>query len=432
MKTILIRSLPLYSEALIAYSLVGIVWELLSGTPPLSLVVYLTSCTVIVAANVLFLKKPRPMWKLFLLNIFLAFCWIPALYATVSQSEPLLQAFPLSLFAIPLIRGYQHSIASLTPFKIQTYAELTQLYILLYLIVACYVPGIFHQVPPMLVVMILELWALVQFRTSAPNVIRAGGPQKHGTVLFLLLFAGGAACTAWLLFCFREELQPVLAALQLVAQSGLILLVKFMNLLVKSRSTQAEALLVSEGNNTGEPDMLVGGQMNQNTQLILIIFYILIAALLLITLCAILRWLCKYFRNIRQGEDLFQMSPDESSEISGLLRKIRLHMRIRHFSKQYRGSPRAALLQLEQWGKQYRCARKPEETPKEYLQRIQQTQLSSLPQNQKDVFSVLQEDIDRALYGETSPQLSPSSVCELLLCVKAALQKNWQESKKSS
>lgn len=414
LKTIFVRSLLLSSEALAAYSLVGILWEPLCGKDPLSLFGYLATGAAVVAANLLYLRKPRATWKLFLVNAALCAIWATALYTTVDHTYPSLLFFPLGLFVIPLVRGYQHSIAPLTASKVQTYAEVTQLYTLLYLIVASFLPGLFRWLPAFLIILILELWALIQFRTTSPNTIFAGGKQNRRTsILIPTAFAGGAAGISWLLFRFRNELRPVLDILRKIIDTTLILLWEFMNLFVKNRTSQAEELLTSGSKTMSEAEPLISGQFNTGTKIILFIFLLFAAVLLLAVIGAALYWIWKHFRKVRRPEipsGSEWIHPDQNV---GIFSKFYLQIRIWTFCKKHKGTPLAALLRLERLGQKYHCGRKANETPREFLLRLQ-THLSALPAQQQALFLQLHEDIDSALYGKTQPQLSQETVCSLL------------------
>jgi hypothetical protein len=142
---------------------------------------------------------------------------------------------------------------------------------------------------------------------------------------------------------------------------------------------------------------------------------ICLVAIAAVILWSLLQWLRQSLRRtVWVGGD------DESLSRSRLPRRGLLStLRMWVFLLRRAGTPRAALLQLELWGAMHHCRRHRDETPREYLRRLQKTRLEAvLSADMKKRYDCLLADIDAVLYGGGQPYLSREDVRELMAAVK--------------
>ena len=101
-------------------------------------------------------------------------------------------------------------------------------------------------------------------------------------------------------------------------------------------------------------------------------------------------------------------------------RRLRWRLRRRMFLLRYAGTPRAALLELERWGIRRRCGRHPQETPREYLERLAAGPLRQAlgADGLAALYQRLTDEVDRSLYGGLSPRLSREQVRSLLRAIR--------------
>ena len=156
------------------------------------------------------------------------------------------------------------------------------------------------------------------------------------------------------------------------------------------------------------------------------LFRLVLAGIMLVLaavlLAALVCWLWKNRNRVRapedDGDDAFTRSP--LSRV-GLLVRLRRFLRMRSFLLRCSGTPRAALLELERWGSLHRCRRRTWETPREYLERLADGPLQGLlGQEQQALYRLLEEDVDRSLYGGLPPSLPRQRVRELLTAIRHA------------
>ena len=150
LRAIAAKCLPLVSELLIVFLTADILWQLLCGRPPFSLVGFLLSGGLMTAANHAFLRRPRLFWQVLLLNACLCAVWVPLLSLTLERTYPPLLVLQLPLYLFPLCRGYHWGVTSVSIRALRSAGEYMGLYGLFYLTVASFVPQLLSRVPVLL------------------------------------------------------------------------------------------------------------------------------------------------------------------------------------------------------------------------------------------------------------------------------------------
>ena len=405
LRTIAAKCLPLVSELLIVFLTADILWQLLCGRPPFSLAGFLLSGGLMTAANHAFLRRPRLFWQVLLLNVCLCAVWVPLLSLTLERTYPPLLVLQLPLYLFPLCRGYHWGVTSVSIRALRSAGEYMGLYGLFYLTVASFVPQLLSRVPVLLAVLLLDLLAVVGMRTSGRNTIRAGSPLSRLPALLVpaALIAGAAAACLGLLAA-RGTLIPLVQAAGACLQSGLRALVGFLMSLFWGRSSTVSDSAASAGAGGS------GGGPAQEETAAHAIDPQLLGVLLLI------RWIWRNRRRVRSLEEAFGEDVVRTPlRRAGLLARLR----IRVYLVRYAGTPRAALLQLEQWGAGHHCRRQRQETPREYLTRLAEGPLGPLlGSSLRRRYDTLMGDVDRSLYGGLPPQLSREQVRDLLAAIR--------------
>ena len=168
LRAIAAKCLPLVSELLIVFLTADILWQLLCGRPPFSLVGFLLSGGLMTAANHAFLRRPRLFWQVLLLNACLCAVWVPLLSLTLERTYPPLLVLQLPLYLFPLCRGYHWGVTSVSIRALRSAGEYMGLYGLFYLTVASFVPQLLSRVPVLLAVLLLDLLAVAPLRRGPP------------------------------------------------------------------------------------------------------------------------------------------------------------------------------------------------------------------------------------------------------------------------
>ena len=404
LRTIAAKCLPLVSELLIVFLTADILWQLLCGRPPFSLAGFLLSGGLMTAANHAFLRRPRLFWQVLLLNVCLCAVWVPLLSLTLERTYPPLLVLQLPLYLFPLCRGYHWGVTSVSIRALRSAGEYMGLYGLFYLTVASFVPQLLSRVPVLLAVLLLDLLAVVGMRTSGRNTIRAGSPLSRLPALLVpaALIAGAAAACLGLLAA-RGTLIPLVQAAGACLQSGLRALVGFLMSLFWGRSSTVSdsAASAGAGGSGGGPAQEETAAHAIDPQLLGVL---------------LLRWIWRNRRRVRSLEEAFGEDVVRTPlRRAGLLARLR----IRVYLVRYAGTPRAALLQLEQWGAGHHCRRQRQETPREYLTRLAEGPLGPLlGSSLRRRYDTLMGDVDRSLYGGLPPQLSREQVRDLLAAIR--------------
>lgn len=423
LRTIAAKCLPLVSELLIVFLTADILWQLLCGRPPFSLVGFLLSGGLMTAANHAFLRRPRLFWQVLLLNVCLCAVWVPLLSLTLERTYPPLLVLQLPLYLFPLCRGYHWGVTSVSIRALRSAGEYMGLYGLFYLTVASFVPQLLSRVPVLLAVLLLDLLAVVGIRTSGRNTIRAGSPLSRLPALLVpaALIAGAAAACLGLLAA-RGTLIPLVQAAGACLQSGLRALVGFLMSLFWGRSSTVSdsAASAAAGSSGGGPTQEETAARAIDPQLLGVLLLLALAALVLLGLAALIRWIWRNRRRVRSLEEAFGEDVVRTSlRRAGLLARLRQRLRIRVYLVRYAGTPRAALLQLERWGAGHHCRRQRQETPREYLTRLAEGPLGPLlGSSLRRRYDTLMGDVDRSLYGGLPPQLSREQVRDLLAAIR--------------
>ena len=423
-KIIAAKCLPLSSELLMAFLTVDILWQLLCERQPFSMWIYLLSGIGMAVGNYLFLLRRRRLWQIALLNVVICAIWISALTYTLDRTYPPLLIIQIPMYVLPIWRGYYWGVTPVTTQRLHTYLETVGLFCLFYFIVFSFFPPLAKRIPPLLAMLVLDLLTSVLMRTSGRNTIRAGGVSLGHLPAFLLpiaLAAAAAALGAGLLV-FRGELLPLLQAVGAAFTQALYFVVRVLSSLFQGRSTTAESSsTASEG--TDVPLQVPVEESSLLTQILTWVMLAALAALVLALIACLLYCLWQLLH--RERSSVAEEADDELTRRSlrrpRLLSRVRNYLRVRSFLIRYRGTPRAALLELEKWGVLHRCRRQSRETPREYLKRLVDGPLQGhLEQSQLSAYQVLIEDVDRSLYGGLPPCLSREQVQKLLSAVRRA------------
>ena len=423
LRAIAAKCLPLVSELLIVFLTADILWQLLCGRPPFSLAGFLLSGGLMTAANHAFLRRPRLFWQVLLLNVCLCAVWVPLLSLTLERTYPPLLVLQLPLYLFPLCRGYHWGVTSVSIRALRSAGEYMGLYGLFYLTVASFVPQLLSRVPVLLAVLLLDLLAVVGMRTSGRNTIRAGSPLSRLPALLVpaALIAGAAAACLGLL-ATRGTLIPLVQAAGACLQSCLRAQVGFLMSLFWGRSSTVSdsAASAGAGGSGGGPAQEETAAHAIDPQLLGVLLLLALAALVLLGLAALIRWIWRNRRRVRSLEEAFGEDVVRTPlRRAGLLARLRQRLRIRVYLARYAGTPRAALLQLEQWGAGHHCRRQRQETPREYLTRLAEGPLGLLLDPPLRLrYDTLMGDVDRSLYGALPPQLSREQVRELLAAIR--------------
>ena len=423
LKAIAAKYLLLAVELTVAFLVLDLLWELLFYKPPFSFGAYLFSGALVAAANYFFLQKRRLLWQILLLNCLLCAVWVPALSLTLDRSIPALLVFQLSLYLVPLWRGYHWGVTPVTIRLMRVYRGYMIGCSFLYLILVSYAPQFLPNVPLLLGLLGLTLAASVGMRTSGRNTVRAGAASLRHLSAFLLPLAlvGAAAAVCALLLAFQGQLLLLLRQAWALLEQG----VRSFFLLLSSllRSNAAGDLGMSSGGWEEDfDDIELPEPADIDPQLVRIVLVVLLAALVIGLLAALVYWLWKNRNRAKAlGEDEDDAFTRSSLRRIGLLARLRRFLRVRSFRLRYAGTPRAALLELERWGTLHRCRRQSWETPREYLERLAGGPLQGLlAQEQEALYRVLIEDVDRSIYGGLAPRLPRRQVRSLLSAIRRA------------
>ena len=231
------------------------------------------------------------------------------------------------------------------------------------------------------------------------------------------LIAGAAAACLGLL-SVRGTLIPLVQAAGACLQSGLRALVGFLMSLFWGRSSTVSdsAASAAAGSSGGGPTQEETAARAIDPQLLGVLLLLALAALVLLGLAALIRWIWRNRRRVRSLEEAFGEDVVRTPlRRAGLLARLR----IRVYLVRYAGTPRAALLQLEQWGAGHHCRRQRQETPREYLTRLAEGPLGPLlGSSLRRRYDTLMGDVDRSLYGGLPPQLSREQVRDLLAAIR--------------
>ena len=424
LRSLAVRCLPLFSELLIVFLTADILWQLLCSRPPFSLPVFLLSGGLMAGGNALFRRRPRLFWQVLTLDLLLCALWIPLLTATLDLTYPPLLVLQVPLYLFPLCRGIHYGNAAPDLGQMRSAGEYMGLYSFFYLIVASFAPVLLSRIPVLLVMLAADLAAAAAMRTAGRNTIRAGSlsPGRLPALLLPLLLTAAAAGLCAVLLALRGKLVPLVQAAGAVFQRVLRAVVQFLLSLFQRRSS-ASAETISGGGGSGAAGALPDGQAGPgiDPQLLAALLGLALAALLLLAVAALIRWIWRNRRRVlSSGAD---GDPEDLTRVPlrrpGPLARLRRWLRIRAFLLRHAGTPRAALLELERWGARLRCGRMAQETPREYLERLETGPLAGVlsPEQQRQ-YGALVSDVEGALYGGVPPRLAREQVRDLLSAVR--------------
>ena len=374
-KLLAARCLLITGELSVIFLTVDLLWELIGGCPPFSFGIYLFAGALTVCANAVFARKQRLLWQVILLNALVCAVWVPLLSLTLDRRSPLLLMLQLPLYIFPLWRGYTWGTHPVTARGARTAVEIMVPYCFFYLIVVSWSPRFANRVPLLLILLLLELLLPVLLRTSGPNTVRAGSISlRHLPSLLLpVLLAVLAAVGCLVLLAFQSQLSAFFSAAGAVLESALLAVVRFLSSLSGGGSASLEDTASSDvaGGSGGLAPLPERGDAWLSPELVTGLLLLAAGALAAAGLAALIRW---FWRNRNRRAFGGSLPEDlEAAPVSGkagLLSRLRWRLRRRMFLLRYAGTPRAALLELERWGIRRRCGRQPQETPREYLERL--------------------------------------------------------------
>ena len=424
-KLLAARCLLITGELSVIFLTVDLLWELIGGCPPFSFGIYLFAGALTVCANAVFARKRRLLWQVILLNALVCAVWVPLLSLTLDRRSPLLLMLQLPLYIFPLWRGYTWGTHPVTARGARTAVEIMAPYCFFYLIVVSWSSQFANRVPLLLILLLLELLLPVLFRTSGPNTVRAGSISlRHLPSLLLpVLLAVLAAVGCLVLLAFQSQLSAFFSAAGAVLESALLAVVRFFSSLSGGESAALEDSAssgVADGSG-GLAPLPERGEAWLSPELVTGLLLLAAGALAAAGLAALIRW---FWRNRNRRAFGGSLPEDlEAAPVSGkagLLSRLRWRLRRRMFLLRYAGTPRAALLELERWGIRRRCGRQPQETPREYLERLAAGPLRQAlgADGLAALYQRLTDEVDRSLYGGLSPRLSREQVRSLLRAIR--------------
>ena len=424
-KLLAARCLLITGELSVIFLTVDLLWELIGGCPPFSFGIYLFAGALTVCANAVFARRRRLLWQVILLNALVCAVWVPLLSLTLDRRSPLLLMLQLPLYIFPLWRGYTWGTHPVTARGARTAVEIMAPYCFFYLIVVSWSPRFANRVPLLLILLLLELLLPVLLRTSGPNTVRAGSISlRHLPSLLLpVLLAVLAAVGCLVLLAFQSQLSAFFSAAGAVLESALLAVVRFLSSLSGGGSASLEDTASSDvaGGSGGLAPLPERGEAWLSPELVTGLLLLAAGALAAAGLAALIRW---FWRNRNRRAFGGSLPEDlEAAPVSGkagLLSRLRWRLRRRMFLLRYAGTPRAALLELERWGIRRRCGRQPQETPREYLERLAAGPLRQAlgADGLAALYQRLTDEVDRSLYGGLSPRLSREQVRSLLRAIR--------------
>ena len=424
-KLLAARCLLITGELSVIFLTVDLLWEVIGGYPPFSLGIYLFAGALTVCANAVFARKQRLLWQVILLNALVCAVWVPLLSLTLDRWSPLLLMLQLPLYIFPLWRGYTWGTHPVTARGARTAVEIMVPYCFFYLIVVSWSSQFANRVPLLLILLLLELLLPVLLRTSGPNTVRAGSISlRHLPSLLLpVLLAVLAAVGCLVLLAFQSQLSAFFSAAGAVLESALLAVVRFLSSLSGGGSASLEDTASSDvaGGSGGLAPLPERGEAWLSPELVTGLLLLAAGALAAAGLAALIRW---FWRNRNRRAFGGSLPEDlEAAPVSGkagLLSRLRWRLRRRMFLLRYAGTPRAALLELERWGIRRRCGRQPQETPREYLERLAAGPLRQAlgADGLAALYQRLTDEVDRSLYGGLSPRLSREQVRSLLRAIR--------------
>ena len=424
-KLLAARCLLITGELSVIFLTVDLLWELIGGCPPFSFGIYLFAGALTVCANAVFARKRRLLWQVILLNALVCAVWVPLLSLTLDRRSPLLLMLQLPLYIFPLWRGYTWGTHPVTARGARTAVEIMAPYCFFYLIVVSWSSQFANRVPLLLILLLLELLLPVLLRTSRPNTVRAGSISlRHLPSLLLpVLLAVLAAVGCLVLLAFQSQLSAFFSAAGAVLESALLAVVRFLSSLSGGGSASLEDTASSDvaGGSGGLAPLPERGEAWLSPELVTGLLLLAAGALAAAGLAALIRW---FWRNRNRRAFGGSLPEDlEAAPVSGkagLLSRLRWRLRRRMFLLRYAGTPRAALLELERWGIRRRCGRQPQETPREYLERLAAGPLRQAlgADGLAALYQRLTDEVDRSLYGGLSPRLSREQVRSLLRAIR--------------
>ena len=424
-KLLAARCLLITGELSVIFLTVDLLWELIGGCPPFSFGIYLFAGALTVCANAVFARKRRLLWQVILLNALVCAVWVPLLSLTLDRRSPLLLMLQLPLYIFPLWRGYTWGTHPVTARGARTAVEIMVPYCFFYLIVVSWSPRFANRVPLLLILLLLELLLPVLLRTSGPNTVRAGSISlRHLPSLLLpVLLAVLAAVGCLVLLAFQSQLSAFFSAAGAVLESALLAVVRFLSSLSGGGPASLEDTASSDvaGGSGGLAPLPERGAAWLSPELVTGLLLLAAGALAAAGLAALIRW---FWRNRNRRAFGGSLPEDlEAAPVSGkagLLSRLRWRLRRRMFLLRYAGTPRAALLELERWGIRRRCGRQPQETPREYLERLAAGPLRQAlgADGLAALYQRLTDEVDRSLYGGLSPRLSREQVRSLLRAIR--------------
>ena len=424
-KLLAARCLLITGELSVIFLTVDLLWELIGGCPPFSFGIYLFAGALTVCANAVFARKRRLLWQVILLNALVCAVWVPLLSLTLDRRSPLLLMLQLPLYIFPLWRGYTWGTHPVTARGARTAVEIMAPYCFFYLIVVSWSSQFANRVPLLLILLLLELLLPVLLRTSGPNTVRAGSISlRHLPSLLLpVLLAVLAAVGCLVLLAFQSQLSAFFSAAGAVLESALLAVVRFLSSLSGGGSASLEDTASSDvaGGSGGLAPLPERGEAWLSPELVTGLLLLAAGALAAAGLAALIRW---FWRNRNRRAFGGSLPEDlEAAPVSGkagLLSRLRWRLRRRMFLLRYAGTPRAALLELERWGIRRRCGRQPQETPREYLERLAAGPLRQVlgADGLAALYQRLTDEVDRSLYGGLSPRLSREQVRSLLRAIR--------------
>ena len=424
-KLLAARCLLITGELSVIFLTVDLLWEVIGGCPPFSLGIYLFAGALTVCANAVFARKQRLLWQVILLNALVCAVWVPLLSLTLDRWSPLLLMLQLPLYIFPLWRGYTWGTHPVTARGARTAVEIMVPYCFFYLIVVSWSSRFANRVPLLLILLLLELLLPVLLRTSGPNTVRAGSISlRHLPSLLLpVLLAVLAAVGCLVLLAFQSQLSAFFSAAGAVLESALLAVVRFLSSLSGGGSASLEDTASSDvaGGSGGLAPLPERGDAWLSPELVTGLLLLAAGALAAAGLAALIRW---FWRNRNRRAFGGSLPEDlEAAPVSGkagLLSRLRWRLRRRMFLLRYAGTPRAALLELERWGIRRRCGRQPQETPREYLERLAAGPLRQAlgADGLAALYQRLTDEVDRSLYGGLSPRLSREQVRSLLRAIR--------------
>ena len=424
-KLLAARCLLITGELSVIFLTVDLLWELIGGCPPFSFGIYLFAGALTVCANAVFARKRRLLWQVILLNALVCAVWVPLLSLTLDRWSPLLLMLQLPLYIFPLWRGYTWGTHPVTARGARTAVEIMAPYCFFYLIVVSWSSQFANRVPLLLILLLLELLLPVLLRTSGPNTVRAGSISlRHLPSLLLpVLLAVLAAVGCLVLLAFQSQLSAFFSAAGAVLESALLAVVRFLSSLSGGGSASLEDTASSDvaGGSGGLAPLPERGEAWLSPELVTGLLLLAAGALAAAGLAALIRW---FWRNRNRRAFGGSLPEDlEAAPVSGkagLLSRLRWRLRRRMFLLRYAGTPRAALLELERWGIRRRCGRQPQETPREYLERLAAGPLRQAlgADGLAALYQRLTDEVDRSLYGGLSPRLSREQVRSLLRAIR--------------